>query len=71
MHCRQGPRTLRVPSMICPSHGDEHWCDDFIYKAILAPVANVLESKESCIEIVGDFVNEAYGDAVAEALCEM
>lgn len=50
---------------------DRHWCDDFIYEVVLAPIVDVLESKERCIEIVGDFINAAYGDAVAGALCEM
>lgn len=50
---------------------DRHWCDDFIYEAVLASIVDVLESKERCIEIVGDFINEAYGDVVVGALCEM
>lgn len=50
---------------------DRHWCDGFIYEVVSAPIVDVLESKERCIEIVGDFINEAYGDAVAGAPCEM
>ncbi|GLJ26291.1 hypothetical protein SUGI_0505320 [Cryptomeria japonica] len=50
---------------------ERHWCDGFIYEVVLVSIMDVLESKERCVEILRDFVNEDYGDAVAEALCEL
>lgn len=37
---------------------ERYWCDDFIYEVVLALIVDVSKSKERCIEIVGDFMNE-------------
>ncbi|GLJ17072.1 hypothetical protein SUGI_0295360 [Cryptomeria japonica] len=50
---------------------ERHWCDGFIYEAVFVSLVDILESKERCVEMLGDFVKEDYGDAVADALCEL
>ncbi|GLJ55658.1 hypothetical protein SUGI_1195350 [Cryptomeria japonica] len=35
---------------------ERHWCNGFIYGAMLAPMVDVLESNERCLELIGGLV---------------
>lgn len=51
--------------------GERHWCDSFIYEAVICPLVDVLDSTEVFIQKIDGFVRVVDGQVVASAILEL
>ncbi|GLJ45347.1 hypothetical protein SUGI_0954530 [Cryptomeria japonica] len=55
----------------CSLSLDRHWCDGAIYEAVLAPMVDILESRDKCAELLEGFVKKENGNMVVEAIYDL
>lgn len=51
--------------------GGRHWCDGFIYEAVIFPMVDVLASKEMCIQNIDGFIRTIDGQVVANEILDL
>ncbi|GLJ44047.1 hypothetical protein SUGI_0918550 [Cryptomeria japonica] len=51
--------------------GERHWCDDFIYEAVLCPLVDILDSKRVYIEMIDGFVRSVDSQVIASSILDL
>ncbi|GLJ44785.1 hypothetical protein SUGI_0942070 [Cryptomeria japonica] len=45
--------------------GNQHWCDGFVYEAVICPMVDIFDSKEATIQRIDEFVCPSNGPNAA------
>ncbi|GLJ32282.1 hypothetical protein SUGI_0649680 [Cryptomeria japonica] len=51
--------------------GGRHWCDSFVYEAVICPIIDILGSKEVRIQRIDSFIRAMDGQAIANEILNL
>ncbi|GLJ50787.1 hypothetical protein SUGI_1081720 [Cryptomeria japonica] len=50
---------------------NRHWCDGFVYEAVICPMVDIFDSKEATIQRIDGFICPSDGQALGNAILEL